>query len=106
MKTTVRALLDSRAFQHLVTRRWRVSLALTSALFVLYYGYILLIALNKPLVARPMAGMVPIGIPLGAAVIVGSWVLTACYVFWANRYYDPESATLRAELGKSPDSSR
>jgi uncharacterized membrane protein (DUF485 family) len=43
---------------------------------------------------------VPLGIPLGAAVIAGSWVLTACYVVWANRHYDPEVARLRDLLTK------
>jgi uncharacterized membrane protein (DUF485 family) len=76
-----------------------VSLALTTLLFVLYYGYILLIAVNKPALAKTMGGVTPIGIPLGAAVIVGSWVLTAIYIVWANRSYDPEVERLRRELG-------
>jgi uncharacterized membrane protein (DUF485 family) len=83
------------AFHELVTRRWRVSLVLTACLFVLYYGYILLIAVDKPFLARRMGGVTPIGIPLGAAVIVGSWVLTAVYIVWANRHYDPEAKRLR-----------
>jgi len=105
-------LLSSNAFRQLVARRWRTSLVLTLLLFVLYYGYILLIAYNKPLVAvrgdrdaRPAAAgttrpdfTVPLGIPLGAAVIVGSWILTATYVVWANRHYDPEVARLRDSL--------
>lgn len=91
-------LLASPAFHHLVARRWRVSLVLTACLFALYYGYILLVAVNKPLLATRMGGVTPIGIPLGAAVIVGSWVLTAAYIVWANRSYDPEAARLRATL--------
>jgi uncharacterized membrane protein (DUF485 family) len=87
-------LLTSPAFHHLVARRWRVSLLLTALLFVLYYGYILLIAVNKPLLAV-RAGSTPIGIPLGAGVIVGSWILTAAYIVWANRHYDPEVTRLR-----------
>ena len=97
-KQPVRRLLDSPAFHHLVVRRWRISLVLTAALFVMYYGYILLIALNKPFVSTRLGGATPIGIPLGAAVIVGSWVLTAVYIAWANRVYDPEAARLRDEF--------
>lgn len=88
-------LLASREFGRLITRRWRVSLVLTACLFILYYGYILLIALNKTLVSKPLIGSVPVGIPLGAAVIVGAWLLTAAYVVWANRHYDPEVRRLR-----------
>jgi uncharacterized membrane protein (DUF485 family) len=93
-------LLASPDFRHLVTRRWRVSLVLTACLFVLYYGYILLVAVNKPLLATRMGGVTPIGIPLGAAVIVGSWVLTAVYIVWANRSYDPAAARLRERSGR------
>lgn len=96
MADTKAHLTASPAFHHLVTRRWRVSLVLTALLFVLYYGYILLIAVNKPWLAQRMGGGVtPIGIPLGAAVIIGSWILTAAYIVWANRHYDPEAARLR-----------
>ena len=91
-------MLESHEFRHLVSHRWRISLLLTAALFVLYYGYILLIALNKPLVSARVGGATPIGIPLGAAVICGSWILTATYIIWANRHFDPEAARLREKL--------
>jgi uncharacterized membrane protein (DUF485 family) len=98
MADTKTQLTASPAFHHLVARRWRVSLLLTACLFVLYYGYILLIAVNKPLLAKRMGGATPIGIPLGAAVIAGSWILTAIYIVWANRHYDPEAQRLRDTL--------
>lgn len=98
MDPATRRLLDTPAFHQLVSRRWRVSLALTAALFVLYYGYILLIAVNKPLLARRVGEVTPLGIPLGAAVIIGSWALTAAYIWWANRFYDPEAERLRRDL--------
>ena len=91
-------LIASPAFRQLVSRRWRVSMLLTACLFVLYYGYIVLIAVNKPWLAQRMGGVTPIGIPIGAGVIVGSWVLTALYVVWANRHYDPEAQRLRESI--------
>lgn len=93
-----KALLQSPDFQRLVTARWRVSLTLTAALFLLYYGYVLLIALNKPLLARRVGDVVTLGIPLGVAVILGAWVLTASYVIWANRRYDVAVRELRSRL--------
>ena len=98
MTDTKAQLTASPAFHRLVARRWRVSLALTACLFVLYYGYILLIAVNKPWLAQRMGGVTPIGIPIGAGVIIGSWVLTAIYIVWANRHYDPEAERLRQTL--------
>jgi uncharacterized membrane protein (DUF485 family) len=93
-----RQLLESKEFHHLLARRWRMALSLTAVLFVLYYGYIILIAVNRPFVSRRIGGATTIGIPLGAAVIVGAWILTAIYVVWANRYYDVEAARLRDTL--------
>jgi len=90
-----RALLESAEFRHLVSRRWRMSLVLSALLFVLYYGYILLIATNRALLSRRIGEATTLGIPLGAGVIAGAWLLTAIYVVWANRYYDAEAARLR-----------
>jgi uncharacterized membrane protein (DUF485 family) len=98
MNLSTRRLLDSPDFHRLVSRRWRVSLVLTAALFLLYYGYVLLIAVNKPFLAQRVGEVTPLGIPLGAAVILGSWALTAIYVVWANRHYDAEVDRLRSEL--------
>ena len=93
MHKSVRDILDSAEFRHLVVTRWRVSLVLTALLFVLYYGYIMLIAINRQLLSRrDRRRRRRSASPLGAAVIVGAWVLTAIYVVWANRRYDPEVA--------------
>ncbi len=91
-------LLASAEFRHMLARRWRVSLVLTALLFVLYYGYIVLIAVNRELLSVRIGEVTTLGIPLGAAVIVGAWALTAAYVVWANRHYDPEVERLRRRL--------
>jgi uncharacterized membrane protein (DUF485 family) len=91
------ALLESPEFKHLVARRWRASAILTAVLFVIYYGFILLVATNKPLLATRL-GSGTLGILLGVLVIVLSWVITAAYVVWANRHYDPEVRRLRERL--------
>jgi uncharacterized membrane protein (DUF485 family) len=98
MDGSARRLLESSRFRHLVARRWRVSLALTASLFVLYYGFILLVGLNKPFLATRVGAVTTLGIPIGMGVIVGAWLLTAVYVVWANRRYDAEVRALQAEL--------
>ena len=98
MTQTPREVLESAEFRHLVARRWRLSLVLTAALFVIYYGFILLVAINKPLLATRIGTATTLGIPIGAAVIVLSWALTAAYVVWANVVYDREAARLRSQL--------
>jgi uncharacterized membrane protein (DUF485 family) len=91
-------LLNSPEFKKLVVRRWWVSMVLTALLFVVYYGYIILVATNKALLGRRIGEVTTLAIPLGAAVIVAAWVLTAVYVIWANRQYDPHVQTLRERL--------
>ena len=97
MNDSTKALLASPDFHRLVARRWRMSVALTLCLFVLYYGFILLVGLNKAFLAHRI-GAVTVGIPLAASVILGAWVLTAIYVIWANRSYDPAVRELRERL--------
>jgi uncharacterized membrane protein (DUF485 family) len=101
VKADHRALLDSKEFHQLLARRWRMSLLLTTLLFGLYYGYIILIAVNRPFVSRRIGHTTTMGIPLGAAVILGAWILTAIYVVWANRRYDVEAARLRDKISPS-----
>ena len=98
MDSSARAVLESAQFQSLVRRRWTVSLVLTAFLFVLYYGYILLVGLNRELLATRIGATTTLGIPLGMGVIVGAWMLTAVYVAWANRRYDADVRALRARL--------
>ena len=79
----------------LVRRRWRVGLALTAAMVVAYFGFILLVAFDKDDAgALILDGRVSVGIVLGALVIILAPVLTAIYVRWANRHYDPHLPAL------------
>ena len=98
--STRRHVLESAEFKQLVSRRWRVSAIASACLFLLYYGYILLVGTNKALLSRRISGAMTLGIPLGAAVIVGAWILTAAYVVWANRSYDADVERLRGHLNR------
>lgn len=91
-------MLNSQEFKSLVSQRWWVSGILLLALFLTYYGFLLLIAYQRPVVTLQIWGKTPLGIPLGAGVIVLSWLLTAVYVFWANRAYDPVVLSLAQRL--------
>ena len=68
--------------------RWRIAIALTIAMMVLYFGFILLVAYDKALLARIIIPGLSLGILLGALVIVAAWVLIWIYVRWANTHYD------------------
>ena len=81
----------------LAAARFRIAVILTAAMVLLYFGFVALVAFNKPLLARLVTPGLSFGILLGALVIVLSWVLTWVYVRWANRHYDPELERLRDE---------
>ncbi len=90
----------SEPLRALARTRWRVAISLTALMVVLYFGFILLIAYDKPLMATLVGPGLSLGILLGALVIVATWVLTYAYIGWANRSYDPELERLRKDAGR------
>lgn len=84
----------AKALSALATERWRVALLLTIAMMFVYFGFILLIAFNKPLMGALVLPGLSWGILLGALVIISAWVLTFIYVRWANNSYDQKIARL------------
>ena len=77
--------------------RWRIAIALTVAMMIIYFGFILLVAYNKPLLSRQIVPGLSLGILIGAFVIVSAWLLIWVYTRWANRYYDVGVDRLRRE---------
>ena len=70
-------------------------------MFVVYYGYIALIAFDKPFLAQPFGdGVTSLGIPIGMGVIVFTILITALYVRKANSEYDKLTAEILKEASK------
>ena len=77
------------SYQQLKARRTRFGWWLTAAMMVVYYGFILLVAFDKPLLASRLGdGVMTMGIPIGFGVIVFTVVITAYYVNRANSEFD------------------
>ncbi len=91
------AQIDSthHSLETLAAARWRVALSLTVAMMVVYFGFILLVAFDKPLLAMPVADGLSLGMLLGALVILMAWVLMWVYVRWANTHYDSAIERMR-----------
>lgn len=88
-------------FNALVSKRNSYAFVLTFLMMVVYFGYILLIAFNKPLLAEKIgAGVTSLGIPLGLGVILFTIAITAVYVRRANTEFDAEAEQLLKESGK------
>ena len=74
----------------LVRRRSRFGWLLTAIMLAVFFAYILLIAFDKALLARPIfGGTTSLGIPVGIGVIIIGIALTGIYVRRANREFDP-----------------
>jgi len=85
---TSRILRDPN-YQALKSKRSRFGWWLAAAMMVVYYGFILLVAFDKPFLAtRIGSGVMTIGMPIGLAVIVFTIVITGIYVHRANGEYD------------------
>ena len=69
--------------------RWRMALAVTSGMVLMYFGFIALVAFGRAFLAIQVWPGLSLGILLGALVILASWVFTWVYVRWANSVYDP-----------------
>lgn len=62
---------------------------LTLAGMLAYYGFILLVAFDKPLLAQKIgAGVTTLGMPIGVAVIVFTIIITWVYIRRANSEFD------------------
>ncbi|MBF0517869.1 MAG: DUF485 domain-containing protein [Nitrospirae bacterium] len=75
-------------FKKLSGQKSAISMVLTILELTFYFGFIGLIAFNKPFLSSMLTERIPIGIPIAVGVIVASWLLTGIYVRWANNTYD------------------
>ncbi len=77
--------------------RWRMAIALSVLMVVIYFGFILLIAFDRRLMGAQIVPGLSVGIVLGALVIVATWTTTLFYVRWANRHVDAAVARLGSD---------
>ena len=85
----VRRIAGHPKYQELKSRRSSFGWWLTLSMMAVYYGFILLVAFDKPLLAARLGeGVTTVGMPVGLGVIVFTIVITAIYVRRANREFD------------------
>ncbi|TCS39644.1 uncharacterized membrane protein (DUF485 family) [Paucimonas lemoignei] len=95
----VRRIVSNPRYQKLVAVRSGFGWTLAVLMLIVYYGYILLIAFDKELLARKIGeGVMTWGIPIGLFVIIFTIVVTGIYVWRANSEFDELAATIRKEV--------
>lgn len=88
-------------YVELKSRRARFGWMLTILMLIVYYGFILLVAFDKALLARPIGDYVTTwGMPVGLAVIVFTIVITGIYVRRANGEFDERTERIVREALK------
>jgi uncharacterized membrane protein (DUF485 family) len=88
-------------YLELTRKRGRLTKRLSAVMLLAYFSFILLIAFDKDLLARPIGnGVTSIGIPVGLGLILLAIGLTGIYVWRANRSYDPLVQSLAEDFGK------
>ena|SRR5208337_5522162 len=94
-------ILNDPEFKELSSKKNTISIILTILELVMYFGFISLIAYNKPFLAQKLnvGGSATIGIPIAVGTILGSWVLTGIYIWWANVKYDELVKKIKAKVG-------
>jgi uncharacterized membrane protein (DUF485 family) len=83
-------ILQDPDFKDLSRQKFIISTVLTILELVMYFGFIGLIAFNKPFLAQKLTegSATTIGIPIAVGTIVFSWIFTGIYIWWANTKYD------------------
>ncbi len=88
-------------YHELKRKRSSFGWILTALMMVVYYGYIALIAFDKPFLAQPIgAGVTTLGIPIGMGVILFTIAITGIYVKRANSEFDRLNAEILREASK------
>lgn len=86
-------------YQKLVSTRSGYGWKLTALMMIVYYGFTLLIAFDKELLATPIGNNVTTwGLPIGLFVIVFTIVITGLYVRRANNEFDELTEQIKKEV--------
>lgn len=89
-KSTYERVRANPKFQALVARRSRLALVLSALVLVGYYTFMMVVAFAPGILGAPLSegSTLTVGVPVGAAIIVLSWLLTGIYSRFANGPFD------------------
>ena len=88
-------------YLELRTKRNRLGWTLTIIMLLAYYGYVALIAFDKPFLAKPIgAGVTTLGIPIAMGLILFTIVITVYYVRIANSKFDALTEEIMKDVTK------
>ena len=89
-------------FAELEGKRSRFALLLTAIVMVSYFGMMMVVAFAPDFMRTPISAgsTLTIGVPVGAVIIIGSWLLTGWFVSRANGEFDSMNNEIVREATK------
>jgi uncharacterized membrane protein (DUF485 family) len=77
-------------FHELVKKRSRLALGLSAIVLASYYAFMMVVAFAPQILRAPVSdeSALSVGFPIGAAIIVVSWLLTGVYSHFANGEFE------------------
>ena len=98
----VQKIKSNPKYQELVSKRSSFSLKLSIFVLAMFYAYILVIAFNKDLLATKLGdGVMTVAFPIGAAIIVISFITTLIYVRRANSEFEDLTNQIKEDVKDS-----
>ena len=86
-------------YKELVSKRNSFSLKLSLFVLVMFYAYIVVIAFDKELLATKIGeGVMTVAFPVGAAIIIISFITTLIYVNRANNEFEDLTNEIKEDV--------
>jgi uncharacterized membrane protein (DUF485 family) len=102
-KDSIQARIRSNPkFAEMVSKRTRFAIILSLTVLVPYYTFMMITAFNPALLAQPISdsSIITVGWPIGAILVIGSWLTTGIYIRRANGEFDALNEQILKEAGK------
>lgn len=97
----VEKIKSNPSYIELVSKRSTFSWRMTIVMFVVYYAFILYIAFSPETLGQSInGGVATIGIPIGMAIILFSFIMTGIYVKRANSEFDDLTQKVKDDIAK------
>ncbi len=99
-KELVDRIKNNPKYTELVSKRSSFAAKLAIFVLVVYYGFVLTIAFNKEFFATKLSddGVMSIGWPIGAAIIVIAFITTLVYVIRANGEFEDLEMAIKNDV--------
>ena len=89
-KISEQDIVNDKDFKDLISKRNTIAVTLSIVELLLYFGFIALVAYNKPYLGKTLSPTsdTTIGIPIAIGIIIISIILGGIFAYWANTSYD------------------